>query len=104
MNAIKAVWTNGQIVPAESVDWPEGSALIVEPIEVNGGRIGQTEDQWRDDPQSIAAWVAAVEAIEPLTWDEGEHEEYERCRAEHRRANIEAVRKQMEAAPDGEVP
>src|SRR5262245_35201922 len=25
MNAIKATWKNGQIVPAEPVDWPEGS-------------------------------------------------------------------------------
>jgi hypothetical protein len=27
MNAIKATWTNGQILPAEPVDWPEGSEL-----------------------------------------------------------------------------
>lgn len=104
MNAIKAVWTNGQIVPAESVDWPEGSELIVEPIAAVGGTLGQTEDDWRDDPESIAAWAAAVERIEPPTWAEGEREEYERYRAEHRRANIEAVRKQMGTTPDGEGP
>lgn len=104
MNAIKAVWTNGQIVPAESVDWPEGSELIVEPIDANGGGIGQTEDQWRDDLESIAAWIAEVERIEPPTWADGEREEYERYRVEHRRANIDAVRKQMEAAPDGDAP
>lgn len=81
MNAIKAVWTNAQIVPAESVDWPEGSELLVEPIGVNGDKLGCTEEEWRDDPESIAAWIAAVEAIEPPTWAEGEREEYERFRA-----------------------
>ena len=29
MNPIKATWINGKILPAEPVDWPEGSELIV---------------------------------------------------------------------------
>ena len=31
MHAIKAIWKDGQILPSEPVDWPEGSELIVEP-------------------------------------------------------------------------
>jgi hypothetical protein len=96
VNSIKATWTNGQIVPAEPVDWPEGSQLVVAPVAPSGARIGMSEDQWRDDPEAVAAWVAAVEQIEPLLWKEGEREEYERCRAEHRRYNVEAVRRQMQ--------
>jgi hypothetical protein len=103
MNAIKATWTNGQIVPAEPVDWPEGSALLVEPVPA-GDKIGMTEEEWHDDPESIAAWIAAVEKIEPLIWAEGEREQYEGYRAECREFNIDAVRKQMEAMPDGEAP
>jgi len=103
MNAIKATWTNGQIVPAEPVDWPEGSELLVEPITA-GNKIGMTEDEWRDDPESIAAWIAEVDKIEPLIWAPGEEAEYERYRAEHKRFNIEAVRKQMEAMQDGDAP
>lgn len=103
MHPIKAVWTNGQIVPASPVDWPEGSELRVEVVEQRPA-IGLTEEQWRDDPQSIAAWVAAVEAIEPPTWAAGEQEEYERWRAEHRRFNVEAVRRQMEEMPGGDAP
>lgn len=94
MHAIKATWTNGQIVPAEPVDWPEGSELRVEPVAA-GDKIGMTEDEWRDDPESIAEWIAWVDAIEPMVWAEGEREEYERYREEHRRFNIKAVRKQM---------
>jgi hypothetical protein len=103
MNAIKARWTNWQIVPAEPVDWPEGSELLVEPVPT-GEKLGMSEEEWRDDPESIAAWIAAVEKIEPMIWEEGEREEYERYRKESRDFNIEAVRKQMEAMPDGDAP
>ena len=103
MNAIRATWTKGQIVPAEPVDWPEGSQLLVEPVP-SSEKIGMDEYEWRDDPQSIAEWIAAVEKIEPLIWVEGEREEYERFRKECREFNIEAVRKQMEAMPDGDRP
>jgi hypothetical protein len=103
MNAIRATWTKGQIVPAEPVDWPEGSELLVEPVQA-GEKMGMSEEEWRDDPESIAAWIAAVEKIEPMIWEEGEREKYERDRKEFREFNIEAVRKQMEAMPDGDAP
>ncbi len=103
MNAIVATWTNGRIVPAEPVDWPEGTQLLVEPLSP-GEKIGLTEDEWRDDPESIAAWVEAVEKIEPMLWAEGEREEYERYREELRQFNIEAVRKQMDAMSDDDAP
>jgi hypothetical protein len=32
MKTIRAVWKNGQILPTQPVDWPEGPALAVEPI------------------------------------------------------------------------
>jgi hypothetical protein len=103
MHAIKATWTNGQIVPSEPVDWPEGSELLVEPVP-KSDKIGLDESEWRDDPESIAAWIAAVDKLEPMVWAEGELEEYERYRKEFRQFNIEAVRKQMEAMPDGDAP
>lgn len=103
MHTIKAVWTKGQIVPAEPVDWPEGSELRVEVIGQKNG-IGLTEELWRDDPDSIATWVAAVEAIDPPTWAEGEREEYERWRIANRRFNVEAVQRQMEEMPGGDAP
>ncbi len=96
MNAIKATWTNGQIVPAEPVDWPEGSQLRVEPVVAEGEKIGLTEEEWRDDEAAIADWDRWIRTIEPMVWEEGEREEYERYREEVRKFNIEAVRKQME--------
>ena len=65
MNAIKATWTNGQILRAESVNWPEGSELLVEPIR-SSAKIGMDENEWRNDAQSIAEWIAWVDTIEGL--------------------------------------
>ena len=94
MNAIRATWTNGQILPAGPVDWPEGSELLVEPM-TPSERIGLEEAEWRDDTQSIADWVAWVDTIEPLVLSDPERAELDRYRSEHRRFNIEAVRQQM---------
>lgn len=98
MDSIKATWTNGQIVPAQPVDWPEGSQLVVSPVTPAEARLGMSEDEWHDDPKSIANWVAAVEQIEPLIWHEGEREEYARYRAKYHQLNVEAVRRQMQDA------
>jgi hypothetical protein len=95
MNAIRAKWTKGQIVPAEPVDWPEGMELLVEPMP-ESDKIGLDESEWRDDPQSIADRCAWVDSIEPLILTDEERADMERYRAEHRRFNIEAVRKQMQ--------
>ena len=57
MHAIKATWTNGQIVPAEPVDWPEGSQLRVEPLPASE-KIGLDETEWEDSPEAIADWSA----------------------------------------------
>ncbi|HEV8062068.1 MAG TPA: hypothetical protein VGP68_19475 [Gemmataceae bacterium] len=104
MNEIKATWTDGKIVPAEPVDWPEGSELLVKAIDANGERIGLTEEEWRDDPESIAAWIAAVEKIEPLVWAAGEREAYESYREASRQFNLQAVRNQMHEMPGGGAP
>jgi hypothetical protein len=95
MNVIKATWTNGRILPKAPVDWPEGSELLVEPVPPSE-KIGLDESEWKDDPESIAEWIAWVDTIEPLVLTDEERAEMERYRAEHRRFNIEAVRRQME--------
>ncbi len=57
MKAIHAIWKNGQIVLTQPVDWPEGTALAVEPIEES--LVTDPErDLLGDDPASIARWLA----------------------------------------------
>jgi hypothetical protein len=104
MNAITAVWKNGQIVPNEPVDWPEGSQLLVEPLETRGEKLGLDESDWDDSPEGIAEWVAAVEKIEPMVWAEGEEDDYQRWREEIKKYTIEAVGKQMEEWGRGDAP
>lgn len=103
MSSIRAIWTNGQIVPAEPVDWPDGSELVVAPMP-SADKIGMDPAEWQDDPESLATWIAAVEKLEPMVWLDGEREEYERYQAQVKQFNIEAVRRQMEAAPEGDGP
>ena len=76
----------------------------MEPILPNEQKIGLTQEEWRDDPESIAAWIPAVDKLEPMVWADGEREAYERYREECRQFNIAAVRTQMEATPDDETP
>ena len=67
MHAIKATWTNGQIVPAEPIDWPEGMELLVEPVS-KPEKIGLDESEWHDNPQALADWEAWINTIEPLEY------------------------------------
>jgi hypothetical protein len=94
MNAIRATWTNGRIVPAEVVNWPEGMELLVEPVSMSE-RVGLDESDWRDDAEALADWEAWINTIEPLEYSDEERAELARFRDEFRRYNLEAVRKQM---------
>jgi hypothetical protein len=97
LHAIEATWTNGQILPSEPVDWPEGSELLVEPVTPNSEKIGLSEEEWRDDAEAIAQWEAWVRSIEPLEFTAEERANMARYKEEFRRFNIEAVRRQTEA-------
>jgi hypothetical protein len=97
MNAVKATWTNGRIVPGEPVDWPDGSELVVEPVETNGEKVGVDEAEWRDDAPAIADWDAWLRTIEPRVLTDDERAAFAAYEEEVRRHNLEAVRRQMEA-------
>src|SRR5688500_11606021 len=100
-HAIETIWTNGQILATEPVDWREGRRLCVKPIASEDERIGLTEEEWRDDSEAIAAWEAWVRSIEPPEYTDEERAALARYREEYRRFNIEAVRRQMEAPGNG---
>ncbi|MSR56756.1 MAG: hypothetical protein EXS05_03675 [Planctomycetaceae bacterium] len=94
MNAINATWKNGQIVPDQPVDWPDGCALRVEPrqaFQISG----MTEEQQADDPESIALWLAEFNAIPPLCMTPDEEAEMLIWRRAVKEFNIDAVRSQM---------
>ena len=94
MNPIKATWINGKILPAEPVDWPEGSELIVALV-ATPGKIGLDEAEWRDDAEALAAWDAWLPTVEPLVLTDEERAAFASYREEFRNYNLEAVRRQM---------
>ena len=79
MNAIKATWKKGQIVPDEPVYWPEGCRLRVEPDGMSDTN-GMTEEEQGDDPESIARWIAEFDAIPPLQMTQEEEDQWQGAR------------------------
>ncbi|MFO0911272.1 MAG: hypothetical protein U0835_13555 [Isosphaeraceae bacterium] len=77
MKAIHAVWKNGQILPTEPVDWPEGTELTVEPA----GNVDEN-DLLGDDPESARRWVAWLDTLEPLEMSPEEEAAWESARRE----------------------
>ena len=65
MTAIRAHWNQGRVVLDEPVELAEGSRLIVMPADETG-LLGMTEEEQRDDVESIARWIADCDAIPPL--------------------------------------
>ena len=90
---------NGVVVFDAPTTLRDGTAVKVEAIE-NEQKIGLTEEEWRDDPESIAAWIAGVRSIERPEYTAEERADMARYREEYRRYNLEAVRRQMEAGDE----
>jgi hypothetical protein len=83
MKAIHAIWRNGEIVPMQPVDWPEGTALTVEPVDEL--RATKPEgDLLGDDPESVARWLAWYDTLEPLNFTPEEDAAWQAARRERR--------------------
>ena len=82
MKGIHAIWKDGRMIPTQPVDWPEGTALAVEPIEESLVTDPQG-DLLGDDPASIARWLAWFDSLEPLSFTP-EEAAWEAARQERR--------------------
>ncbi len=65
MNAIKATWKNGQIVPDQQAEWPEGCRLLIEPLPVDE-TVGLRAEDWPEVPEAVAEWLGWYDSLEPL--------------------------------------
>ena len=91
MKSIQAIWKDGRIIPTQSVDWPEGTALTVEPV---GDSRDSQDDLLGNDPESIARWIAAYDNLPPLKMSEAEESEWIASRREvkeHTSAKMRAL-------------
>jgi hypothetical protein len=79
MNAIKGIYRNGRIILDRPAAWPEETAVLVEPLN-SADFHGATGDEQADDPESVARWIAAFDAIPPLEMTPTEEAEWQAAR------------------------
>lgn len=71
MEAIQGTVRNGQISLAEPVSWPDGTLVRIKPIPTvdkvrDDVSFDMSDDVQKNDPDSIARWLAEFDAISPL--------------------------------------
>ena len=67
MNAIKATWRDGRIIPLEPVDWPDGTEVRIEPLP-EAESLGMREEDWPTTPEGIEQWLRWYDSLEPLIY------------------------------------
>ena len=81
MKTIHAIWKNGQIIPTQPVDWPDGTNLSIEAVEQPEGSATE-EDLLGNEPAAIARWIAAFDALPPMRMSEAEEAAWQAARRE----------------------
>jgi hypothetical protein len=57
---------------------------------------GMAEEEQGEDPESVARWLAELDAIPPLSMSAAEEADLQAWRQKVKAFNVEAVRRQME--------
>lgn len=92
MTTVNAIVQNRRIEIDAPQDLPDGTEVRVD-VSMPVVRMGIPESEWHDGPEAVAEWSAWLKTMEPIEFaDEDKFVE------EFRKANIEAVRKQMNGA------
>jgi hypothetical protein len=76
---LAGTWKNGQVLLDEPADWPEGCRVVVTPEESSEVH-GMTEDEQSNDPEAIARWLSAFDAIPPWQMTGEEEAEWQAAR------------------------
>ena len=98
MGTIHGTYIDGRIIPDTTPPhWSDGRRVRIEDAE---DRIGMTEEEQGDDPESIAHWMAAFDAIPVATSSPLDDPAVLAWREAMRRHNVEAVRKHMQDTPE----
>ena len=102
MSAIRGVWQGGRVVLDQPAKWSEGSRLVVCELDeatspANRDEIvGMTEEEQGDDPESIAKWIARMDAIPPLEMSLEDEAAMWEWRNKMKAYNIDAMRQQFQ--------
>jgi len=101
MDAIRAIVRSGRLELDAPPDWPEGTEVLIEPMNSRWEKIGIDESEWNDDPSSLADWGAWTQTIEPLEFTPEESERMAEFDNQMRLYNLDAVRRQMQEGAHG---
>lgn len=91
MSVITGTVKNGLIVLDEPGNLPDGSRVVVQPVEAVE-TFGMSEAEWRDTPEAIADWIAWYDSLEPIelsAGDEAELKAFRGCQKELGKANFD---------------
>ncbi len=104
MSTVRGTFQNGKVVFDTPPGWPEDQEVfVVAPTEASVPPppvTMMTEDEQGDDPESVAGWLAALDAI-PITATSPFDDPAVTARRETmRRYNIDAVRTQAPEVPE----
>ncbi len=101
MNAIRATWTGGRIVPDGPVDWPEGSRLLIESDPETPEPLGVREEEWSNSHEAIADWLAWYDSLEPLVFAPDEEADLAAWRQKVKEYTIAKMREQFDGHTGG---
>ncbi len=96
MSHVHATLVDGVIVPDGPLDWPTGTRLVINAAPFTT----MTEAEQGDDPESIARWLAMADAIPVVASSPFDDPAVVVWREAMRKFNVEAMRKQMQEAPE----
>ncbi len=65
MIAITGTVKNGLVVLDEPAVLPDGSRVVVQPVE-SAETFGLSESDWQDTPEAIADWIAWYDSLKPI--------------------------------------
>jgi hypothetical protein len=100
MNATYGTIQDGKIVPDMPTELPNGTRVEFSPLPPRVPVRMMTDEEQGDDPESIAKWLAAFDAIPVAASSPFDEPAVAAWREAMRRHNTEAVRRQMEEAPE----
>jgi hypothetical protein len=93
MHAIKGTVKDGRLEIRVPHDWPDGTEVVVQPVE-RAECFGMREEDWPGTPEASADWLQWYDSLEPLVftaeeraaWDNArrEQQEFEQASADER--------------------
>lgn len=98
MKSVHAIWKDGRIIPTQAIDWPDGTALSVEPLE-RPLMIESEGDLTGDDPASVSRWLAYFDSLPPLRMSEAEEAAWQAARGQMKDDTLTRMGRSIEEQP-----